>query len=114
MRFENHPRLYWNKFDLTTHKPMVKILGSYHPNPYLCRLQRLPVKKNTLLLVISAIFFLSATQDAFAQNRRRVIQLSGIVTDTAGVFLPGVNFYVPKAGRGNTSLNNGFFSLPLL
>src|SRR5258706_3904499 len=93
---------------------MVNILGSYQSNPYLCRLQRLPVKKNTLLLVISAICLLLAVQNASAQNRRRVVQLSGIVTDTTGAFLPGVTFYVPKANRGTTSLNNGFFSLPLL
>jgi hypothetical protein len=93
---------------------MVNFLGSYRPNPYFCRLQRLPVKKNTLLLLFFALFVFISTQETSAQTRRRVIQLSGIVTDTAGVFLPGVNFYVPKAGRGTTSLNNGFFSLPLL
>jgi hypothetical protein len=93
---------------------MVIFLGSYQPNPYFCRLQRLPVKKNTLFLLVFALFLVISTQNATAQNRRRVIQLSGIVTDTTGAFLPGVNFYVPKAGRGTTSLNNGFFSLPLL
>ena len=93
---------------------MVKFLGSYQSNPYFCRLQRLPVKKNTLLLLFFALFLIISIQETSAQNRRRVIQLSGIVTDTAGAFLPGVNFYVPKAGRGATSLNNGFFSLPLL
>src|SRR5258706_13364338 len=93
---------------------MINFLGSYQPNPYFCRLQRLPVKKNTLLLLVFALFFMISMQKASAQNRRRVIQLSGIVTDTAGAFLPGVNFYVPKAGRGTTSLHNGFFSLPLL
>ncbi|HEV8512874.1 MAG TPA: carboxypeptidase-like regulatory domain-containing protein [Cyclobacteriaceae bacterium] len=93
---------------------MVKFLGSYQSNPYFCRLQRLPVKKNTLLLLFFALFLLVSVQETSAQSRRRVIQLSGIVTDTAGNFLPGVNFYVPKAGRGTTSLKNGFFSLPLL
>jgi hypothetical protein len=93
---------------------MVKFLGSYQSNPYFCRLQRLPVKKNTLLLLFFVLFLLISVQEASAQNRRRVIQLSGIVTDTTGAFLQGVNFYVPKAGRGFTSLNNGFFSLPLL
>src|SRR5579859_3384248 len=92
----------------------VNNLGWYCPNPYLCRLQRLPVEKNTLLLFVFIICLISAAPEAAAQNRRRVVQLSGIVTDTAGVFLPGVNFYVPKAGRGMTSLNNGFFSLPVL
>ncbi|MBS1508007.1 MAG: carboxypeptidase-like regulatory domain-containing protein [Bacteroidetes bacterium] len=72
------------------------------------------MKKNTLLFVFLVLFLFGAIENASAQKRRRVIQLSGIVTDTAGAFLPGVNFYVPKAGRGTSSLNNGFFSLPLL
>ncbi len=72
------------------------------------------VKKNLLFLVLIAVCLLGAAHESAAQNRRRVIQLSGIVTDTTGAFLPGVNFYVPKAGRGTSSLNNGFFSLPLL
>lgn len=93
---------------------MANFLGSYPLNPYLCRLQRLNVKKNTLLLLFFALFILISAQEANAQTRRRVIQLSGIVTDTTGAFLPGVTFYVPKANRGTTSLNNGFFSLPLL
>jgi hypothetical protein len=93
---------------------MFKSLGSYQLNPYFCRLQRLHVKKNTLFLLVFALCLIISAQEASAQNRRRVIQLSGIVTDTSGAFLPGVNFYVPKAGRGTTSLNNGFFSMPLL
>ena len=93
---------------------MINNLGWYYPNPYFCWLQRLPVKKNTLLLLVFVICLISAAREASGQNRRRVIQLSGIVTDTTGKFLPGVNFYVPKAGRGTTSLNNGFFSLPTL
>src|SRR6267154_5409581 len=93
---------------------MANFLGSYRPNPYFCRLQRLPVKKNTLLLLFFAVFLIISIQETAAQNRRRVVQLSGIVTDTTGAFLPGVTFYVPKANRGTPSLNNGFFSLPLL
>src|SRR5260221_6581521 len=71
------------------------------------------VRKIYLFLVVFLVFVgLTATQSN-AQSRR-VIQLSGIVTDTTGAFLPGVNFYVPKAGRGVSSVNSGFFSLPLL
>ncbi|MGC4022087.1 MAG: carboxypeptidase-like regulatory domain-containing protein [Cyclobacteriaceae bacterium] len=69
------------------------------------------MKKIYLFLVLCLIF--SAANHVSAQTRR-VIQLSGIVTDTAGVPIPGVNFYVAKAGRGTSSLNNGFFSMPLL
>jgi len=93
---------------------VAKNLGSYQSNPYLWRLQRFPVKNNLLFLTFFVLCLLAGAQNAAAQANRRVIQLSGIVTDTTGAFLPGVNFYVPKAGRGTTSLNNGFFSLPLL
>ncbi len=93
---------------------MTKSLGSYQSNPYLCPLQSLRVKKRHLLIAFYAICLLFGAENASAQANKRVIQLSGIVTDTTGAFLPGVNFYVPKAGRGTTSLNNGFFSLPLL
>jgi hypothetical protein len=71
----------------------------------------LNVKKIYLFLLVCAA--IAIQHEAFAQTKR-VIQLSGIVTDTAGVFVPGANIYVPKAGRGTTSLNNGFFSLPVL
>lgn len=71
------------------------------------------VRKIYLFLVVFLVFVGLTTTQSNAQSRR-VIQLSGIVTDTTGAFLPGVNFYVPKAGRGTSSLNNGFFSLPLL
>ncbi len=55
--------------------------------------------------------------DSYAQasNRRRVIQMSGIVLgedSTSGV--PGVHIYVPKAGRGTTTNPVGFFSMPVL
>lgn len=65
-------------------------------------------------VLLVALIGLSAMPDRAAAQGRRVIQLSGLVTDTTGRFLPGVSFYVPKAGRGTTSLNNGFFSLPVL
>ena len=45
----------------------------------------------------------------------RIIQLSGIVLrpdSTGGV--PGVHVYVPKAGRGTTTNQFGYFSLPTL
>ncbi len=88
----------------------------FQSNPYLWRLQVLLVKKNHqfVAFLIICIGLLASVQETNAQNRRRVVQLSGIVTDTTGAFLPGVNFYVPKAGRGTSSLNNGFFSMPLL
>lgn len=52
---------------------------------------------------------------AEAQSHKRVIQLSGIVMwpDSAS-FVPGVHVYVPKAGRGTTTNEVGFFSMPVL
>jgi hypothetical protein len=57
-----------------------------------------------------------AENKGFAQQKKRVIQLSGIVLgeDSIAGGLPGVHIYVPKAGRGTTSNNVGFFSLPVL
>ncbi|MBS1487127.1 MAG: carboxypeptidase-like regulatory domain-containing protein [Bacteroidetes bacterium] len=72
------------------------------------------VKRNFFILAAIAFCVLALRPDTSAQARRRVVQLSGLVTDTTGNFLPGVNFYVPKAGRGTTSLGNGFFSMPVL
>ncbi len=50
-----------------------------------------------------------------AQNRKRIIQLSGIVLGEDSVSgLPGAHVYVPKAGRGTSTQPNGFFSMPVL
>jgi hypothetical protein len=50
-----------------------------------------------------------------AQSRKRVIQLSGIVMGPdSSSFVPGVHVYVPKAGRGTTTNEVGFFSMPVL
>jgi len=72
------------------------------------------VKKHLLILAAICLCLLVFSDHASGQARRRVVQLSGLVTDTTGAFLPGVNFYVPQAGRGTTSLGNGFFSMPVL
>ena len=54
---------------------------------------------------------------AHAQQKKRVIQLSGVVLEEdsiSGSPLPGVHVYVPKAGRGTTTNGMGFFSMPVL
>ncbi len=67
-----------------------------------------------LALLITVGGVMMATQSS-AQNKRRVIQLSGIVLGEDSVSgLPGVHVYVPKAGRGTTTQLNGFFSMPVL
>lgn len=56
-----------------------------------------------------------ALNEAMAQQKKRVIQLSGVVLGNDSVSgVPGVHVYVPKAGRGTTTNNVGFFSLPVL
>jgi len=46
---------------------------------------------------------------------RKIIQLSGIILGEDSVSgLPGVHVYVPKAGRGTTSNNVGFFSMAVV
>jgi hypothetical protein len=54
----------------------------------------------------------------WAQQNRRVIQLSGIVLGKderdSLIQLPGVHVYVPKAGRGAVTNALGFFSLPVM
>jgi hypothetical protein len=70
-----------------------------------------------LVLVVITLGGVMTVSDSYAQasNRRRVIQMSGIVLgedSTSGV--PGVHIYVPKAGRGTTTNPVGFFSMPVL
>lgn len=57
---------------------------------------------------------LFAAGDAFAQQPKRVIQLSGVTIDTLSGPVPYVNIYVPAAGRGVRTNEVGFFSLPVL
>jgi CarboxypepD_reg-like domain len=66
------------------------------------------------LVVILVVLGIFACAEVSAQTKRRVIQLSGFVTDTATQMLAGVHVYVPKAGRGTPTTNSGFFTLPVL
>lgn len=68
----------------------------------------------TILIVIAGLAFFSV--HAQEQSRKRVIQLSGVVIshDSTSAPIPGVNVYVPKAGRGTSSNRTGFFSMPVL
>lgn len=66
-----------------------------------------------VILIAAGIFFFNHAQ---GQGQKRVIQLSGIVLgpDSTQGGIPGVNVYVPKAGRGTPTNNLGFFSMPVL
>jgi hypothetical protein len=68
------------------------------------------------LLLIFLLFLIVIAQDGMAQGGQlKIIQLSGVVLrpDSAGG-VPGVHVYVPKAGRGTTTNQFGYFSLPTL
>ncbi|MGK7394805.1 MAG: carboxypeptidase-like regulatory domain-containing protein [Candidatus Cyclobacteriaceae bacterium M3_2C_046] len=70
--------------------------------------------KNIWILILPLLLLLPVTQ-LFGQGENRVIQFSGVVIgsdSTTGV--PGVHIYVPKAGRGTTSNQYGYFSMPVL
>lgn len=78
------------------------------------------MRKFAIVLMVTGVvgaFFLSTSAHAQA-GRRHLIQLSGIVLDendsSMHGLLPGVNVYVPKAGRGTSTNGTGFFSMPVL
>lgn len=53
--------------------------------------------------------------EALAQGRPNVIQLSGLVLgEDSTSALVGANVYVPTAGRGTSTNQYGYFSLPVL
>lgn len=71
--------------------------------------------KSWWLVFLVAFVFVAFADNALAQDQRRVIQFSGVVVEedsTMGV--PGVHVYVPKAGRGASANQYGYFSFPLL
>jgi hypothetical protein len=73
--------------------------------------------KSLLLIVASLLITLGTLVPASAQQKKRVIQLSGVVLEedsVSGRPVPGVHVYVPKAGRGTTTNGMGFFSMPVL
>jgi len=55
-----------------------------------------------------------AQSNTSPQSKRRIIQLSGVIFAKDSLMVPGVNVYVPKAGRGDVSNHTGYFSLPVL
>ena len=71
-----------------------------------------------LVLVLSLLLLVCGVViPGKAQQKKRVIQLSGVVLEedsVSGAPVPGVHIYVPKAGRGTTTNGMGFFSMPVL
>ncbi len=65
--------------------------------------------------ILGTVILLGSNHAVNAQGARHVVQLSGVVLGEDSVsVLPGVNIYVPKAGRGTTSNRVGYFSMPVL
>jgi hypothetical protein len=79
-------------------------------------MRRLVHRKNIALGIVLLVAVLFIGEDAFAQGRDlQIIQFSGVVLrpDSTGGVL-GVHVYVPKAGRGTTTNQFGYFSMPTL
>ena len=73
------------------------------------------LKRIYLLALLVTVCGMMVISDSQGQNKKRIIQLSGIVLGEDSVSgLPGVHVYVPKAGRGTSTQPNGFFSMPVL
>jgi hypothetical protein len=72
------------------------------------------IGRSVILPALALVFLLFLGHSGFAQQQKRVIQLSGVVMDTVEGPLPGVHVYVPKAGRGVTTNAVGFFTMPVL
>ena len=71
-----------------------------------------------LILRIFLVCFLLAglfVTESYAQGKTNVVQLSGLVLgEDSTSALPGVNVYVPTAGRGTSTNLYGYFSMPVL
>ncbi len=77
-------------------------------------LLKLSLNKYSILCGLLVVLFITIAGDTYAQQPKRVIQLSGVTMDTTTGPVPFVNIYVPAAGRGVRTNAVGFFSLPVL
>ncbi len=71
------------------------------------------MQKILIFILFIFAFALATQQTSFAQGGRKVITFSGLVVQGDSAYgVPGVNIYVPKAGRGTSTDYRGFFSMP--
>lgn len=71
--------------------------------------------KSLLILFFGFILIGVASTRGQAQGKPGVVQLSGLVLgEDSTSALPGVNVYVPTAGRGTSTNQYGYFSMPVL
>lgn len=65
--------------------------------------------------LVASLLVLLGFSSAHGQGARKVIQLTGVVTAGDSLLgLAGASVYIPKAGRGTSTNEYGFFSLPVL
>ena len=68
-----------------------------------------------IVFAVAAFLMGIQPQQVQAQGARKVVQLTGIVTAGDSLYgLIGASVYVPKAGRGTTTNQYGYFSLAVL
>jgi len=69
--------------------------------------------KNTILSLFLLIFpYLVFSQEK--PDTEKVIQFTGVVLDEDSASIPGVHIYTPVYGRGTSTNQYGFFSMPAL
>lgn len=86
-----------------------------HKIPDILGLLSIIGKKWGLGMIILIVLLLASEEGVAQGGQLKIIQLSGVILrpdSTGGV--PGVHVYVPKAGRGTTTNQFGYFSLPTL
>jgi hypothetical protein len=70
------------------------------------------INKAILLFCLITIPFLSFSQEETEEEK--VIQFTGVVLDEDSASIPGVHIYTPVFGRGTSTNQYGFFSMPAL
>jgi len=86
-----------------------------HKIPDILGLLSIIGKKWGLGMMILILLVVVSEEGVAQGGQLKIIQLSGVILrpdSTGGV--PGVHVYVPKAGRGTTTNQFGYFSLPTL
>lgn len=73
------------------------------------------MRLSTLIIALSVVSStLLFSFGGWAQESKSVVQFSGVVMGEDTLGIPGVHIYVPVAGRGTTTNQYGYFSMPAL
>lgn len=74
-----------------------------------------PFKWALTPVLLLLLFFVAMPNEAAAQGKQRVVQLSGFVATGDSLYgVAGVSVYVPGTSRGTQTNEYGFFSVPVL